>query len=377
VKRKTVYFAAPRQVELREETQSDVGADEVRVETICSAISAGTEMLVYRGQCPQLDDSNDVLSSDVKYPIAFGYASVGRISDTGKQVDRSRQGRLVFAFQPHTSSFVTRPSSLIFAPASVPAETCSFLPNMETAVNLVQDAAPLLGERVLVLGQGVVGLLVASLLKEFPLESLVTADRYPLRRKASLELGVNDSFDPADFAVVSQTDQASNTNSRSDSISAINSTPSQRISSNPYSTENKGSDAHSKQELAYAQKNFDLTFELSGSPAALNDAIALTAFSGRIVIGSWYGEKRAEIDLGGAFHRSRIKLISSQVSTIAPELRGRWDKARRFGVAWEALKQIQPQKWITHRFPIEEAAKAYQLLDENPQEAIQVLLTYS
>jgi threonine dehydrogenase-like Zn-dependent dehydrogenase len=103
----------------------------------------------------------------------------------------------------------------------------------------------------------------------------------------------------------------------------------------------------------------------------------LTAFSGRIVIGSWYGEKQAPIDLGGAFHRSRIKLISSQVSTIAPELRGRWDKTRRFGVVWEALKRIQPQKWITHRFPIDEAVKAYQILDENPQETIQVVFEYN
>jgi threonine dehydrogenase-like Zn-dependent dehydrogenase len=102
----------------------------------------------------------------------------------------------------------------------------------------------------------------------------------------------------------------------------------------------------------------------------------MTTFSGRIVIGSWYGEKRAEVDLGGAFHRSRIKLISSQVSTIAPELSGRWDKSRRFEVAWEALKRIQPQKWITHRFPIEEADQAYELLDKNPQETIQILFEY-
>ena len=99
---------------------------------------------------------------------------------------------------------------------------------------------------------------------------------------------------------------------------------------------------------------FDLTFELSGSPSALNDAIALTTFSGRIVIGSWYGKKHAEIDLGGSFHRSRIKLISSQVSTISPELSGRWDKSRRFDTAWKALERIKPEKWITHRFPIEE-----------------------
>ena len=119
-----------------------------------------------------------------------------------------------------------------------------------------------------------------------------------------------------------------------------------------------------------------MTFELSGNTAALNQACALTAFSGRIIIGSWYGEKRAEIDLGGVFHRSRIKMISSQVSTIAPELSGRWDKKRRFDVAWKALERIQPEKWITHRFALGDAEKAYRLLDENPQETIQILVTY-
>jgi 2-desacetyl-2-hydroxyethyl bacteriochlorophyllide A dehydrogenase len=340
VNRKTVYFTAPRQVELREESLPALGTDEVFVETICSSISAGTEMLVYRGEFPHLKDSHDELSSGLNYPLAYGYACVGVIRETGKHVDKSLLNKIVFGFQPHTSAFICDPSSLIFAPASFPAEACSFLPNMETAVNLVQDAAPILGERVLVLGQGVIGLLVASLLKEFPLEVLVTSDRYKLRRKASLEIGVNDSFDPE----------------------YINLLRSKQANTKPHS--------------GYAQ-SFDLTFELSGSPAALNDAIALTTFSGRIVIGSWYGEKRAEIDLGGAFHRSRIKLISSQVSTIAPELSGRWDKARRFEVAWEALKRIQPQKWITHRFPIEEADKAYELLDKNPQETIQVLFTYA
>jgi len=131
-----------------------------------------------------------------------------------------------------------------------------------------------------------------------------------------------------------------------------------------------------KETLAYTQSKFDLTFELSGSPSALNTAIEATMFSGRIVIGSWYGQKRAEIDLGGSFHRSRIRLVSSQVSTISPELSGRWDKSRRFEVAWQALERIRPQKWITHRFTLDEAKKAYQLLDEHPQETIQVIFEY-
>ncbi len=338
--RKTVYFTAPRRVELREESLPALGAEDVLVETTCSAISAGTEMLVYRGQFPHLIDSHDNFSSDLNYPLAYGYSCVGRIKETGKQVDRSLLDKLVFGFQPHTSAFICQPSALIFAPDSFPAEACSFLPNMETAVNLVQDAAPILGERVLVLGQGVIGLLVASLLKEFPLETLVTSDCYECRRKASRQIGANGSYDPVSFK---------------ENFSKPN------LSYQP----------------AHEQNNkFDLTFELSGRPETLNDALALTTFSGRIVIGSWYGEKKAPIDLGGAFHRSRIKMISSQVSSIAPELSGRWDKARRFDVAWKALERIQPEKWITHRFPIEEAAQAYELLDKNPQETIQVLFKH-
>jgi 2-desacetyl-2-hydroxyethyl bacteriochlorophyllide A dehydrogenase len=338
MKARTLLFTAPRQIEIRESDLPALKDDEVLVETRCSAISAGTEMLVYRGEFPHLADAHDTLSSELQFPLAYGYACVGQVKAIGKLVSGNWKDRLVFSFQPHTSHFIAKPESLIAIPSSFSPETACFFPNMETAVNLVQDGAPILGERVVVLGQGVIGLLVASLLREFPLEKLATSDCYALRRKASLEIGVNDSFDPGLLE--------GNSNTRD----------------NTY-------------DIAYAQ-NFDLTFELSGSPSALNDAIALTAFSGRIVIGSWYGKKRAQIDLGGAFHRSRIQLISSQVSTIAPALSGRWDKARRFEVAWEALKRIQPQKWITHRFPIEEAGKAYRLLDENPQETIQVIFNY-
>lgn len=307
------------------------GEDEVLVETICSAISAGTEMLVYRGEFPHLADSHDGLSSDLNYPLAYGYACVGVVKQTGKSVDREWEGRLVFSFQPHTSHFTARAESLFLVPGSLSPESACFLPNMETAVNLVQDGAPILGERALVLGQGVVGLLTASLLGEFPLESLTVVDAIEARRKAlhveNKNLRVN-RYSPADLP--------------------------------PFTSD-----------------LFDLTFELSGSPSALNTAIALTDFSGRVVIGSWYGQKRAEIDLGGAFHRSRIRLISSQVSTISPELSGRWDKARRFKVAWNALERLQPERWITHRFSLKDADQAYQLLDENPQQAIQVIFDHT
>jgi len=326
-KARTLFFTAPKKIEIRETALPPLKDDEVLVETICSAISAGTEMLVYRGQFPHLADSHDALSSNLSYPLAFGYACVGRVKKLGKAVHREWEDKMVFSFQTHTSHFTAKTKALFPIPNSLMPENACFLPNMETAVNLVQDGAPILGERVLVLGQGVVGLLTASLLSEFPLESLVTVDRFELRRKAL---------------------QAESQKSKVKSLFVHDLQPS----------------------------TFDLIFELSGSPSALNDAISLACFSGRIVIGSWYGQKRTEVDLGGTFHRSRIKLISSQVSSISPELSGRWDKARRFEVTWEALNRIQPKKWITHRFSLEDASKAYQLLDENPQETIQVVFEY-
>lgn len=307
--------------------------DQVLVETLASAISSGTEMLLYRGQLPKDDNTLDAVSSGLHYPTSYGYANVGRVVRIGSSVDKTWADRLVFGFQPHTTYYVASPDALLAVPDSLTPETAVFLPNMETAVNFLQDGAPILGERVLVFGQGVVGLLTTALLSEFPLEALVIVDGFPARRQASLELGVSAALAP-------------------------------------------DADEFQNQAKKHLKPDADLTFELSGSPAALNGAVALTAFSGRIVIGSWYGEKRAPIDLGGKFHRSRLRLISSQVSSIAPELSGRWDKARRFGVAWRALSRIHPEKWITHRFPLSEAAEAYRLLDKNPRETIQVVFEY-
>jgi len=346
---KALFFTAPRKTEIREMPLPSLEEDGIYVETICSAISAGTEMLVYRGQFPHLADAHDSMSSNLNFPLAYGYACVGRVKEIGKLVNKEWLNKLIFAFQPHTSSFIldAKRSFFLFLPEGLPPASACFLPNMETAVNLIQDGAPILGEHVLVLGQGVVGLLTASLLSEFPLERLVAVDQFELRRNALKVTGCGltvTSLKPDDLQPF-------------DNRRTIPATPG-RIQD-------------------HACDPFDLTFELSGSPSALNSAIALTTFSGRIIIGSWYGQKPAEIDLGGAFHRSRIKLISSQVSTISPELSGRWDKSRRFNVAWKALARIKPEKWITHRFPIEEAEKAYQLLDENPQETIQVIFDYS
>ena len=342
MKRRILYFTGPRQVEVREESLPAPGADDVLVESLCSAISAGTEMLVYQGRFPRHLETDAIIPgmrSGFKYPLAYGYACVGVVRETGSRVDGAIRERFVFAFHPHASHFITPADSLFPIPDSLSPQTACFLPNMETAVNLVQDGAPILGERVLVLGQGIVGLLTGSLLKDFPLEALVTVDPFDLRCKMS------QAENQASAIPVCKTLVPDEPDFRAQARSVLG-------------------------------QGADLTFELSGNPSALNEAIALTRFSGRIVVGSWYGEKPVEVDLGGSFHRSRIKLISSQVSTLSPELEGRWDKSRRFEVAWKSLERIKPEKWITHRFSIDQAAEAYRLLDDDPQEAAQVLLTY-
>jgi len=336
-----LYFTAPGQVTLRREPCPALGPGQVRVRTRLSAISPGTEMLIYRGQMPQglaADEALEALAGPLAYPLKYGYAAVGQVTDLGAGVDDSWAGRWVFAFQPHQACFVAAVDSLLPVPEGIPPERAAFLPNMETAINFLLDGAPLLGERVVVLGQGVVGLLTTALLARFPLAALVVFDRYALRRETALALGATLALDPA----------------APDALDAAR--------------------AHLGARDLY--DGADLTYELSGNPEALNLAFALTGFAGRLVIGSWYGTKRAALDLGGRFHRSRIRLLSSQVTTLAPEHTGRWSKARRLALAWEMLRRFPAERLITHRVPFIEAPTAYRLLDQQPENAIQVILTY-
>jgi 2-desacetyl-2-hydroxyethyl bacteriochlorophyllide A dehydrogenase len=341
VKRLSLSFVAPYQVCVQEEPLPSPAADQVLVQTQVSAISPGTELLIYRDQAPAgipIDETIPELAGDFGFPLKYGYAAVGRVVALGAQVAPGWQDRLVFAFHPHESHFVSPPQALIPVPAGLSPQTAAFLPNMETAVNFVMDGRPLIGEQVAVFGQGIVGLLTTALLAQFPLSRLVALDRYALRRETSLALGAHASLDPGPPDALDQ-------------LQALLA----------------GAGPHS---------GADLSYEISGDPRALDQAIAATGTNGRIVIGSWYGQKRAVLDLGGRFHRSRIRLISSQVSSIAPEWGGRWNTSRRLEVAWHMLQQVRPEQLITHRFPISQAPEAYKLLDESPQAAIQVLLTY-
>lgn len=333
-----LWFTAPQQVELREQELPAPGPGEVLVEVICSALSAGTELLVYRGQLPagmSLDASLQSLQHKPAYPLQYGYASVGTVRQMGADVDADWLGRRVFAFQPHASHYVAAIEHLIAVPDDIETEAAVFLANMETAVNLLQDGKPGIGERVAVVGQGIVGLLLSSLLAQFPLAHLAVFDMLAARRGRALQLGVTFAGDPA-----SETDMGG---------------------------------------LAdrYAAAGADLIYEVSGVPDALNLAVQLSGYGSRIVIGSWYGSKSASVALGGDAHRNRLCITTSQVSTLAPELSGRWDKDRRFEVVWEQLRKVRPQQLITHRVPLAEAATLYQQLHQRPADILQALFIHS
>lgn len=326
-KRQALYFEAPYKLSVREETLPAIKEGQALVRTSLSAISAGTEMLFYRGQFPHkmaVDASIASLEKQNGYPLKYGYAAVGVVEEVGEDVDERWLGKRVFSFQPHQSYFVAQVAELFPIPDEISVEDAVFLPNMETAVNLVMDANPVVGERAIIFGQGIVGLLTTAILRELLLEKLVVVDPILTRREAALALGVDFAFTPKDLSI----------------------------------------------------NDFDFALELSGVPDALNLAIEKVGYGGRIIVGSWYGQKPVSLDLGGRFHRERIRIISSQVSSIAPQFSARWDKSRRFNWVWEMLGRVKPAKWISSRIPLEEAEQAYATLDTHPQDLLQIVFEY-
>lgn len=332
--RRTLTFDKPRSVRIDPSDVPSPDAGEVLVKTIVSAVSPGTEGLVYRGETPDAmaaDANIEGLGEALSFPISYGYCTVGTVLSCGEDVSADWEGQRVFSFQPHTSHFTASPDALIPIPDAADATDAALLPNVETAVTLVMDGRPMVGERVAVFGQGVVGLLTTALLARHPVDALVTVDPVASRRDRSVDFGATASFAPDDPAL-------------SDALQVT------------------AADAVDAQQDDY--EGADLTFECTGQPHVLNDALAVTGFDGRVVVGSWYGSKRAPIDLGGRFHRSRIRIHSSQVSTVAADLRGRWTKDRRMKTVLDHLTILKPSRLVDGRFSLDDAPDVYRRLDE-------------
>jgi threonine dehydrogenase-like Zn-dependent dehydrogenase len=257
---------------------------------------------------------------------------VGRVAQAGAQVASVEAGDLVFVHHPHHSAYVVSASLALPLPEGLDPEIGVFIANLETAVNVTWDAMSRLGDRVVVFGLGIVGLLVAQLLR---------------RAGAALVIGVDPAMGRRALGELVGIDKVLGTAGADEEIRGL--------------TQGLGA---------------DLVIEASGNPAALQQAIDCAAQEATIVACSWYGRKRVPLELGEAFHRRRLRLRSSQVSAIDPGQQPRWSPRRRKQLVRDLLAQLRLQPLITHHFPITQAAEAYALLDERPGDAGQVIFTY-
>ena len=326
-----VWFPRARSVELRTEALRATGPDDVRVRAALSAISHGTEMLVYRGEVDaDLPLDLPTFAGGFGFPIKHGYANVGHAIEVGRDVHNVREGDLVFALHPHQDEYVVQETLARRLPGSSP-EHGVFLANLDTAINVVLDAKPRLGEAVVVFGQGVVGLLVTQLLRRSGARVIAVEPSAP-RRSFAKRCGADAAIAPSDVAAV--------------------------------------------HELT-AGRGADIAVDASGSPTALQAAIDCVAPEGTVIVCSWYGGKPVQLDLGGRFHRGRVRIASSQVGRIDPSLAPRWDRERRTAFATELLGDLVLSELITHRIPFARAADAVALVDDPRADTLQVVLDYA
>jgi len=269
-------MVAPGRGELREEVLSPPAEGEALVRTLASGISRGTESLVFRGGVPKSQYAAmraPLMAGTFPFPVKYGYGAVGMTAE----------GRRVFVLHPHQDCFHAPAAMCIPVPDAVPTDRAVLAANMETALNVAWDAAPLIGERVLVVGAGVVGLLAAALLARVPAARVTVIDIEPTRAPIAERLRCR-------FALPAE-----------------------------------------------APPEQELIVHASATETGLRLALACAAFEARIVEASWYGDTVPTLPLGGAFHARRLRLISSQVGAVAPPMRGRRTHAARLALALELL----------------------------------------
>jgi threonine dehydrogenase-like Zn-dependent dehydrogenase len=337
----------PRQVALFEEPRRPLGADEVRIQTLLSGISAGTELAFDRGSNPFLDKRWDpsrrlfVSGSgpSTPYPVTtWGYEEVGEVTEIGAHVDDIALGTRVFGTWGHRSEYVA-PAAFVrerTLPATADPLIGTFSHIGATALNGVLDSRVHLGETVAVFGLGVVGQLVAQLLTRSGAR-VVGIDLLAERRAMALRLGAAAVLDAAEGDVAARIKDM---------------------------TGGRGA---------------DVCVEASGSTRALHTAIGACAYASRVVALGFYQGEAGGLLLGEEFHHNRIDLACSQIGGIAPELQHRWDRARLVRTFLDLALDgsIRVADLVTHRVPLSEAGSLYRLLDESPGSVLQSVLDFS
>jgi 2-desacetyl-2-hydroxyethyl bacteriochlorophyllide A dehydrogenase len=325
---RALWFDGPRTVAIRECDLPATGQDHVLVRTLFSGISPGTELLAYRGQIDEtvvLDETLPALSGSFSYPFQYGYSCVGRVEE-GSGVP---EGALVFAFHPHQDRFVVGSQDAIEI-AGLDARTATLFPLVETALQVSLEVALEPAPVVVVAGLGVVGLLVALLVQGGGAQ-VVGSEPLPWRRELAASVGI-ESVEPGGL----------------DRWAAD-------------ATDGRG---------------IPLLVEASGNPAALADGLRVLRHEGTALVVSWYGTKPVPLPLGAEFHRRRLTIRSTQVSTIPARLATEWSRARRRQRALELMRELPLGTVATHEFPFAEAPTAYALADEATPGLLHAALCY-
>jgi 2-desacetyl-2-hydroxyethyl bacteriochlorophyllide A dehydrogenase len=277
------WLREPGHGEIRPVTLPEPGRDDVMVRTVWSGVSRGTESLVFRGQVPAAQRAAmraPFQEGDFPGPVKYGYLNVGTV----EQGPAELRGRTVFCLYPHQTAYVVPASAVTVVPEDVPPVRAVLAGTVETAVNALWDAAPLLGDRVAVVGAGMVGCCVARLLSRFPAMQVTLVDVDSTRRDVAAVLGV-------DFALP-----------------------------------------------ADAPDGCDLVIHASATSEGLQRSLDLLAPEGTVVDLSWYGDDEVRLSLGGAFHSRRLSIRASRVGTLSPARGPRRTNADRLALALELLR---------------------------------------
>jgi 2-desacetyl-2-hydroxyethyl bacteriochlorophyllide A dehydrogenase len=304
------WVRAPGEGELREAALPALGRDEVRVRTRFSAVSRGTETLVFRGEVPEslhAEMRAPFQEGAFPAPVKYGYINVGTVEAVGADADPALLGRNVFCLYPHQDAYQVPAKSVRVLPDALPAGRAVLAANLETAVNGVWDAEVSLGDRVLVVGAGVVGLLAAWLCARMPGTEVIVVDPNEARASQAQQLGA--------------------------------------VWHPDVSAASAGS--------ASAGRPFDVAIHASGNPAGLAAALPALGDEATLVELSWYGTRSVQLALGEHFHPRRLRLISSQVGQLPPSKRPRWSYDRRFETVARLLEDAALDALITDESPFE------------------------
>jgi 2-desacetyl-2-hydroxyethyl bacteriochlorophyllide A dehydrogenase len=279
---KAFWLSAPGRGEIQAGALPDPGPDDVVVRTLVSGISRGTETLVFQGRVPP--GQHDAMRApfqegDFPGPVKYGYLNVGEVEYGPADL----RGRTVFCLYPHQTAYVVPAHAVTVVPEGVPPARAVLAGTVETAVNVLWDAAPLVGDRVAVVGAGMVGCCVARLLSRFPAVEVVLVDVDPSRARVAAAFGIG-------FALPDD-----------------------------------------------AAPDCDLVVHASATSGGLQRSLDLLATEGTVIDASWYGEDEVRLSLGGAFHSRRLAVRASQVGTVSPARRGRRTHSDRLALALALL----------------------------------------